>query len=624
MHTVPGPAELRATLRTALAAERAQDRSMNTDRSLDRPARVRHAARAADDSTTLVLERPVRLAPGAEVALAGAAGPRPATVLATDGHRLHVAGAHLDAEQVLGRPLHLTERLGAALEAALATRAGLLSAAAGWTAARPGRRAPRDETLLGGLGRDQADALERSLGSDLLLVLGPPGTGKTHALARTVAALLGQGERVLLLAPTHAAVDTALARILAAAREAGVPDAALLRQGRHGPLWTGTRLEGAHRSGLESAVGALEERAARLDRGRWAWAWDVAGALAGERGPAVRLRRLEERAQAVLRADGARLDAIAILRDARALALGAAAAARPPRLVAATLAEALLRPPAGPWDAVVVDEAAMAHVGYALWAASLARRRLLLWGDPHQLGPVCAVRDPQARAVLGRSLFHHLGLEQAGALDPRRPVLREQHRMAPPIRRLVSETFYGGVLEDGPAVRGRPGTVEVLDSAGAARARVVGGSRANDAHARLVAERVERLRARGIRSVAVLTPYRAQVDTLRAAVLARVPGLEREGGLIGTVHAAQGSEHDAVVVDLVATRDHPGTFLDERRNPEAASLLCVALSRARASLAVVADVQALPAGGAARRALAAVPRAVATPGAVSPPAARPA
>jgi superfamily I DNA and/or RNA helicase len=117
--------------------------------------------------------------------------------------------------------------------------------------------------------------------------------------------------------------------------------------------------------------------------------------------------------------------------------------------------------------------------------------------------------------------------------------------------------------------------------------------------------------------MAVLTPYRAQVDTLRAEVLARVPALERDGGLIGTVHAAQGSEYDAVVVDLVATRDHPGGFLDERRNPEAASLLCVALSRARTSLTVVADVGALPVGGAARRALAA-----ASPVAVRAPAAR--
>jgi superfamily I DNA and/or RNA helicase len=277
--------------------------------------------------------------------------------------------------------------------------------------------------------------------------------------------------------------------------------------------------------------------------------------------------------------------------------------------VGATLAEALVRPPAGPWDAVVIDEGAMAHVPYALWAASLATRRLLVWGDPHQLGPVCALREPAARDLLGRSLFHHLGCDHAASEDPRRPVLRVQHRMAPPIRRLVDDAFYGGVLRDGAVAHGRPGTVEVIDSAGLARARTVGTSRANEAHARMAAARVARLWQDGVRRIAILTPYRAQVDCLRAAIRERVPGLEGAGGLIGTVHTAQGGEHEAVVVDLVATRDDPGRFLDERSNPEAPSLLCVALSRARTSLTVLADVAALPPGGVARRAVAAARQA---------------
>ena len=611
MHPVPGPDALRDTLRAALAAERAEDRSLNRERSLDRPARVLSAAPQSGGTTVLALERPVRLARGAEIVLVGAAGPRTATVVSAGAAQVEVDGAHADARQVLGRPLHLSERLEGALETALSARTGVVPAAAGWEPGRPGRRPVPAETLLDGLEADQADALERALGSDLLLVLGPPGTGKTETLARTVAALLLAGERVLLLAPTHAAVDTALARIAAAARTWDLPLASLLRQGSHGPLWKGVRLEGAHREGARDAVQDLEERAARLGRGRWDWAWDVAGALGAGWSALARLERLEARAQAILREDGARVDALSLLRDARALQRSVAAAGAPPRLVAATLAEALVRPPAGPWDAVIVDEAAMAHVPYALWAASLATRRLLLWGDPHQLGPVSAVRDPAAREVLGRSLFHHLGCEKAATEDPRRPVLKVQHRMAPPIRRLVGDAFYDGVLRDGAAVQGRPGTVEVLDSAGLARARVVGGSRANDVHARMAAARVERLRRQGVRSVAVLTPYRAQVDCLRAAILERIPDLETAGGLIGTVHSAQGSEHDAVIVDLVATRDDPGRFLDERGNPEAASLLCVALSRARTSLTVLADPLALPRGGVASRAIAAAKRAAA-------------
>ena len=45
---------------------------------------------------------------------------------------------------------------------------------------------------------------------DLALIHGPPGTGKTHTIARIVEALIDRGERVLLSAFTNRAVDNAL------------------------------------------------------------------------------------------------------------------------------------------------------------------------------------------------------------------------------------------------------------------------------------------------------------------------------------------------------------------------------------------------------------------------------
>ncbi|GER85416.1 hypothetical protein KTAU_40510 [Thermogemmatispora aurantia] len=57
----------------------------------------------------------------------------------------------------------------------------------------------------------QATAFRRALAvKDLLLVQGPPGTGKTHTISEIVRACARRGERVLVTARTHKAVDNVL------------------------------------------------------------------------------------------------------------------------------------------------------------------------------------------------------------------------------------------------------------------------------------------------------------------------------------------------------------------------------------------------------------------------------
>ncbi|MEV1056694.1 AAA domain-containing protein [Micromonospora chalcea] len=67
------------------------------------------------------------------------------------------------------------------------------------------------------LDADQTDAFHRALSvPDLLLVLGPPGTGKTRTIVEIATAAAARGERVLVASQTNTAVDNVIERLPAA------------------------------------------------------------------------------------------------------------------------------------------------------------------------------------------------------------------------------------------------------------------------------------------------------------------------------------------------------------------------------------------------------------------------
>jgi ATP-dependent RNA/DNA helicase IGHMBP2 len=402
---------------------------------------------------------------------------------------------------------------------------------------------------------------------DVALVHGPPGTGKTTAVAELIRQAVRRGERVLATAPSNVAVDNLVERL------AGT-EVRLVRLGHPARLLP-TVVEHSLDYLLEASEGtriALDLRREIADTQRQVrkshdWAQrrarrDELRRLRGE------LRKLEERTvQEIVR--GADVVFATLTGAADSLLAGAE------------------------FDLAVIDEAAQA-VEAGCWIPLLAARRAVLAGDHLQLPPTILSRRAQKEG-LGRTLFERLA-EAHGERITRR--LSVQYRMHERIMTWSSEALYGGGIEAHASVRAHllqelpqvapaadtAAPLVFIDTAGCdfeEEREAQGDSRSNPGEARLLEAHVGRLLAAGVRpqEIAVITPYNAQVGLLRASLHPRHPELE-----IASVDGFQGREKEAVVISLVRSnpRGEVGFLADERR-------LNVAVTRARRHVAIIGD-----------------------------------
>lgn len=437
---------------------------------------------------------------------------------------------------------------------------------------------PRDVALDARQRAAVAAALDAS---EVALIHGPPGTGKTRTLVEVIRQLVGRGERVLAVAASNAAVDNLGERLV----DAGLAVVRIGHPARVAPALEAHTLDARVAADEGAALARTWSDEARQLRLR-------ASARAGRGAARDDVRALRDEARALARDARAELARVeeTVLARARVILATCAGADHP------TLADEA-------FDTVVLDEASQAPDPLALVALARGRRAVLA-GDPCQLPPT--VLDPSAaRAGLATTFMERLLPTEAPSI-----MLEVQHRMHRDIMRFPSTSMYGGRLVAAPAVAGwtledlgaapdplRPGAVWLVDMAGtdAAEERAIAGtetspagaaaldpSTRNPRQAERVAAEVRRLLSRGLepRDVAVIAAYDAQVRLLRELLAPeRAAGLE-----VGTVDGFQGREKEAVVVDTVRSNDRGeiGFLADTRR-------MNVALSRARRFLLVVAD-----------------------------------
>lgn len=473
------------------------------------------------------------------------------------------------------------------------------------------------------LNASQRVAVARCAGSPLQLVYGPPGTGKTSTLGPLVAlGAEGLQERVLVVTHTNTALDRALAAVIEAIDPALVASGRVLRLGRPGPELDAhpVSLREVTRRQRRGGAGALSATAEPLTD-ELARATSALATLAPQHSPeASQLRVLSHtpvrdanRRLVQLLGLAGRLTTLvagtsgapaverllALLHEvAEAERAASATVMQGARVLGLTFSKLALTGAAslGAFDRVVIDEGSMAMLPQVVLAASLAAR-VAVFGDPRQLPPVVMARTRDAAAALSRDVFTHLGLTDPTRADDRQSVLTVQYRMAPPIRRVVSTVFYGGLLTDGEGVADReesPGPrVVLLDTSDTEAASVrTGKSWVNETHVEMVTRLVQELRAGGETDIGIITPFAPQQRRIRSDVHATVPRFLREG-FVRTIHRSQGGEKPVIILDFVDAgrgRDISG-FLDERITRDLPRLLCVAASRARSRLVVLAHTQ---------------------------------
>lgn len=269
-----------------------------------------------------------------------------------------------------------------------------------------------------------------------------------------------------------------------------------------------------------------------------------------------------------------------------------------------------------PFDTVIVDEASMVPLTNLWFAAMLARRRVVITGDFRQLAPIATANDrqayPKAAHWLRRDVFQEAGVVGDDGLvnlqDSRLAALSKQYRMHPSIGDLVNTLVYardGHPLEHmaeetelQPIIEALPASGSPLVLCDTAQANPWCARDPNSFSRYNIYSAVTSVRlaaaalAQGVKRVGVVTPYRLQVQLIQA--LLQEYGLPRERVEVATVHRFQGGERDVIVLDLVDGPPHAIGMLMRGAFPrEAARLLNVACSRARAKLIVVANVRYL-------------------------------
>ena len=450
--------------------------------------------------------------------------------------------------------------------------------------------------------------------SEVALIHGPPGTGKTHTLIELILQMLKRGHRILVCGPSNISVDNIVERLA----PHKVPIVRLGHPARLLPSVLNHSLEVLTRTSEAAAI--VQDVRKEMDDKQAS----IRKTKSGRERKAI-YSELKELRKEYREREG---------KCVENLVQGS-------KVVLATLHGAGgYQLKNSQFDVVIIDEASQALEAQC-WVPLLGANKVVLAGDHLQLPPTVkssisnsklapkgidkaldeelnklSLTQEELRATnslqLEYTLFDRL-LELHGPSI--KTLLNVQYRMHEKIMRFPSDELYDSkliaaehvkfrLLKDLPYdVADTEDTREPLvfydtqggdfpeqteDESVAKKSSLLGDSKSNEMEAAIVAMHVRHLIEAGIMAedIAIVTPYNAQLAVLSALLKEKYPGLE-----LGSVDGFQGREKEAVIVSLVRSNpEHEVGFLGEKRR------LNVAMTRPKRHLCVIGDSETVSRG----------------------------
>jgi ATP-dependent RNA/DNA helicase IGHMBP2 len=426
------------------------------------------------------------------------------------------------------------------------------------------------------LNDSQLDAMKKMLQArDVAFIHGPPGTGKTTTLVQVIKHTIKEQKQVLVTAPSNAAIDLLVDKL----SEQGLN---VLRIGHPARV-----TEQSLSKTLDAKIAAHED---------FAELKSIRKEMERVRASAMKFKRkfgwqqkqerrfMLDEAKA-LKADADQLEFYIVndlLQNAQAICCTLVGSSHP-----------VLR--GKKFKTVFIDEAAQA-LEPACWIPLLRSERAIFAGDHQQLPPTIKSFEA-AKQGLATTLFEKGIKRHPDCLN----MLQVQYRMNEQIMKFPSRYFYDNKLIAHESIKSwllapNQAPVEFIDTAGCGYSEAQDPetlSRSNKEEADLLVNQVEALvNEIGLErwiadqiSLAVITPYRAQVDYLqKIADQSSTLGEIQKLFSINTVDAFQGQERDVIAISFVRSNDKNEVgFLGDIRRTN------VAMTRARKKLIMVGD-----------------------------------